>query len=345
MKRLAAFILFAFITLSVFSQVKCTYVPDILGDGFQKTTLDMGVDYSGPVVATLIRKLNPDTTVHKAVLYIHGYDDYFFQKDMANEYIKHGYNFYALDLRKCGRSILPGQIKFDVRNVVEYYGEIDEALQIIHQEKNHWVLLSGHSMGGLVASVYAEDRIGKEKFDALFLDSPFFDWNVSPVVRATILPIAADEGSRHPEKTRKGPDYSLYGESLNKNFKGEWNYNLEWKMLQVPVMTYGWISAMYNAIQRVQDGLHIQKPVLVMISDRSIHPKTWTNDLFKADAVLNVNSIKKYAANIATNVQIIQIHDGMHDLVLSPKPVRDVVYKDLFNYLSTIAPKNSMQAK
>ncbi len=339
MKKLTAFLFVLFITFTAFSQIKRTYVPDILGDGFQKTTLDMGIDYNGPVVATLIRKLSPDTTVHKAVLYIHGYDDYFFQKEMAEEYIKHGYNFYALDLRKCGRSILPGQIKFDVRNVVEYYGEIDEALQIIHQEKNHWVLLSGHSMGGLVVSVYAQDRIGKENFDALFLNSPFFDWNVSPIVRATILPLAASEGERHPEKTRQGEDYSLYGESLNKNFHGEWNYNLEWKMLQVPVMTYGWISAMYDAIKRVQNGLQIKKPVLVMISDRSIQPKKWTNELFKADAILNVKNIKKYAANIATNVQIIEIHDGMHDLVLSPKPVRDHVYQELFNYLSNISPK------
>lgn len=340
MKRKVLFLVAFIISISTFSQMTHTWVPDILGDGFQKTTLDMGVDYNGPVVATLVRKLNPDTAVHRAVLYIHGYDDYFFQKEMADEYLKHGYNFYAVDLRKCGRSILPGQIKFDVRNVVEYYGEIDESLQIIHHEKNNWVLLSGHSMGGLVAAVYAEDRIGKEQFDALFLNSPFFDWNVSPFVRATILPIAASEGSRHPEKTRKGEDFSLYGESLNKNFKGEWSYNLEWKMLQVPVMTYGWISAMYNAIKRVQGGLHIEKPVLVMISDRSIHPKKWTNELFKADAVLDVDNIKKYAANIAANVQIIQIHDGMHDLILSPKPVRDQAYQALFKYLDGIAPKN-----
>jgi alpha-beta hydrolase superfamily lysophospholipase len=109
-------------------------------------------------------------------------------------------------------------------------------------------------------------------------------------------------------------------------------------MLQAPVVTYGWISAMYNAIKRVQNGLQIRKPVLVMISDRSIQPKQWTNDLFKADAVLNVKDIKKYAANIATNVQIIEIHNGMHDLVLSQKPVRDHVYQELFKYLSTVAP-------
>jgi alpha-beta hydrolase superfamily lysophospholipase len=339
MKKLTAFLFVLFITFTAFSQMKHAYVPDILGDGFEKTTLDMGLDYNGPVVATLVRKLASDTTTHKAVLYIHGYNDYFFQKEMAKEYNDHGYNFYALDLRKYGRSILPGQIKFDVRSIIEYYGEIDEALQIMHQEKNHWILLSGHSMGGLIVSVYAEDRIGKEKFDALFLNSPFFAWNVSPFIKATLLPISAKEGEAHPEKTRQGEDDSLYEESLNKNFKGEWDYNLEWKMLQAPVLTYGWINVMYNTIKRVQNGLHIKKPVLVMLSDQSIDPKKWTNDLFKADAILNVKDIKKYAANIATNVQISEIHDGMHDLVLSPKPVRDHVYQEIFTYLSNISPK------
>jgi alpha-beta hydrolase superfamily lysophospholipase len=315
------------------------YVPDILENGFEKTTLDMDSDYNGKVVATLVRKLVPDTLTHKAVLYIHGYNDYFFQTEMADEYIKHGYNFYALDLRKCGRSILPGQIKTDVRSLVEYYNEIDEALQIIHREKNSFVLLSGHSMGGLVASLYAEDRIGKERFDALFLNSPFFDWNMNAILKATVLSIIAKEGEAHPEKTRKSGGLEWYGESLNKNFKGEWNYSLEWKPLVAPDVTYGWVHAVYEGIKRVQGGLHIAKPVLVMHSDRSIKPKKWTDDLFAADAVLNVDDIHKYARNISTKVKIVEIPGGMHDLVLSRKPVRENVYKELFGYLTEIAPK------
>ena len=320
------------------SQITREYMTDTLANGFEKSTLDMGKDYNGAVVATLIRKLAPGAS-HKAVLYIHGYNDYFFQTEMADEYIKHGYNFYALDLRKCGRSILPGQVKSDMRSVLEYYNEIDEALQIIHREKNTFVVLNGHSLGGLVTSLFAEDRIGNEQFDALVLNSPFFDWNMNPILKATVLAIIAKEGEAHPEKTRKNEGLELYGESLHKNFKGEWNYNLEWKPLVSPDVTYGWIHAVYEGIKRVQGGLHIAKPVLVMHSDRSIKPKKWTDDLFAADAVLNVNDIHKYARNISTKLKIVEISGGMHDLVLSRKPVRENVYKELFDYLTEIEPK------
>lgn len=338
-KKTSLLFLCAMVAMIASAQIKRDYVPDVLGNGFEKTTLDMGKDYNGPVVATLVRRLAPDTTMRKAVLYIHGYNDYFFQTEMADEYNRHGYNFYALDLRKCGRSILPGQVKFDVRSVVEYYNEIDEALRIIHREKNAFVVLSGHSMGGLVAAVYAEDRFRKEKFDVVFLNSPFFAWNMSAFLQSTVLAIAAKEGAAHPEQTRKSDDSGLYGESLHKNFKGEWNYNLDWKPLVPPNVTYGWIHAIYEAIKRVQDGLRIDKPVLVMHSDRSIKPKKWTDDLFSADAVLNVDDIHKYARNISNQVKIVEIPQGMHDLVLSRKPVREHVYKELFDYLSEIAPK------
>ncbi len=338
-KKLGVIVLILISCLSVNAQLKREYVPDSLCQSFQKTTLDMGNDYNGRVVATLVRKLAPDTTVRKAVLYIHGYNDYFFQTEMAEEYIKQGYNFYAVDLRKNGRSILPGQVKGDVRNLVEYYNEIEESLNIIRAEKNTFVVLDGHSMGGLIAALYAEDRIGKEKFDVVFLNSPFFAWNLSPIIRATILPIAASEGATRPEKTRKASDVSWYGESLHKNFKGEWNYSLTLKPLIAPDVTYGWIHAVNDGIKRVQAGLHIAKPVLVMHSDRSINTKKWNDDLFNADAVLNVEDIHKYARNISTNVKIIGITGGMHDLVLSRKPVRDQVYSQLFDYLKQYEPK------
>ncbi len=42
---------------------------------------------------------SPQNT-QKAVLYIHGFIDYFFQTEMAEQFNQHGYDFYALDLRK-----------------------------------------------------------------------------------------------------------------------------------------------------------------------------------------------------------------------------------------------------
>ncbi|EMH0102058.1 alpha/beta hydrolase, partial [Acinetobacter baumannii] len=95
------------------SIAKHNYAPDILGAGYEQLTLNFPDDYEGKVVATLVRKKATQPT-QKAVLYIHGFLDYFFQTEMAEQFNAHGYDFYALDLRKYGRSKLPHQIFYNV---------------------------------------------------------------------------------------------------------------------------------------------------------------------------------------------------------------------------------------
>jgi alpha-beta hydrolase superfamily lysophospholipase len=58
-----------------------------------------------------------------------------------------GYAFYALDLRKHGRSLRPHQHPNFCKNIAEYYPEITRSIDVIGAP----VLLAGHSTGGLVA--------------------------------------------------------------------------------------------------------------------------------------------------------------------------------------------------
>ena len=59
------------------------------------------------MIATLVRR-QPKPGA-RAMLYVHGHNDYFFQRHVADFYAGLGIGFYALDLRKCGRSLLPHQ--------------------------------------------------------------------------------------------------------------------------------------------------------------------------------------------------------------------------------------------
>ena len=83
-----------------------TYQPDVLGAGYEQATLHFPDDFEGKVIATLVRK-KADQATNKAVLYIHGFIDYFFQTEMAERFNQQGFDFYALDLRKYGRSPAP----------------------------------------------------------------------------------------------------------------------------------------------------------------------------------------------------------------------------------------------
>jgi len=78
------------------NQTHPAYQPDVLGEGYEQLKLSFPDDYEGAVCATLVRKKASQNT-QKAVLYIHGFIDYFFQTEMAEQFNQHGYDFYALN--------------------------------------------------------------------------------------------------------------------------------------------------------------------------------------------------------------------------------------------------------
>lgn len=337
MKTIFSWIL---VLLAIGSKAQVQYTTDVLGGGFESATIQQPDDYEGKVTCTLIRKI-PATPTAKAVLYVHGFNDYFYQEEMAREYNDHGYAFYAVDLRKYGRSWLPNQKFNNVRDLKEYFADIDTALAIIRQEGTNWTLLSGHSTGGLIVTYYAQERRHSRRFQALFLNSPFFDFNAPQPTAQTPIPEIARLGERYPDSLRKSGLSTLYGESLHQQYKGEWNYNLNWKPLIAPPVNFGWIHAIYSAQENVRHSKKIRIPVLVMHSDNTVRLSSWSDQMFTGDAVLDVKDIAEGAARLGKKTTTIVIPQGMHDLVLSRKPVREKVYQELFNWLSQSSSRYS----
>lgn len=72
---------------------------------------------------------------------------------VCQQFLDHGYNFFAIDLRKCGRSIISpdhDRYKHYCTDLSEYDEEITLSIEhIIKQAKNRRrkILLLGHSTG------------------------------------------------------------------------------------------------------------------------------------------------------------------------------------------------------
>src|SRR5436190_19405508 len=131
-------------------------VTDVLGEPYVAETLELEPDGEGTVVATLVRRAAAAQTT-KAVLHVHGFADYFFQTAYAEWWTERGYDFYALDLRKYGRSILPHQTPNYVADLAHYHPELDLAWERVTAGHRH-VVLSGHSTGGLILPLWADAR-------------------------------------------------------------------------------------------------------------------------------------------------------------------------------------------
>lgn len=307
------------------------YQPDILGNDFEQMTLNFPDDYEGKVTATLVRKLSENPS-EKAVLYVHGFNDYFFQVEMAEKFNQNGFNFYALDLRKYGRSWLPSQKMNNVRDLKEYDAEINKALKIIEQENHSKVLLAGHSTGGLTLTYFAS-RTDNPMVKGLWCNSPFYDFNLGFFSETFGIPVISRLGKNYPDKKINGGFSPLYGQSLHQNFFGKWNYNLDWKPNVAEKVNFGFIRAIHQAQREIKKGVSINFPVLVMHAEKSSNPKKMSDEVFGSDIILSEKDIRKYAQKIQGNVMVLPFKDGIHDLVLSRKEVRKKVYQKLFDWI------------
>jgi len=307
----------------------------LLANGYTVRTLELKPDFDGKPIALLISKFCPEPS-HKAVLYVHGYNDYFFQYHLADWYLAQGYNFYALELRRYGRTLLPGQARYDMRRISDYYEELDMAMDTIRNgHHNFFVLLNGHSMGGLLTALYASDRAGVGTVNALFLNSPFFDLYAGWVTRNILSPILSCLGSIFPKMKLPVSASPYYGESLHKDYRGEWDYDLTLKpMSNTP--RAGWFRAIRKAHKTVRNGLSVQCPVLVMRSDKSGGESQWNDMIPVSDVVLNVDDIAKWSLTLGKTVDVAIIPQAKHDIMLSYPAVRNRAFDELAGWLERI---------
>ncbi|KAA9338338.1 alpha/beta hydrolase [Hymenobacter busanensis] len=316
-----------------------SYRPDVLGPDFEQLTIAQPTDYEGAVCCTLVRHQAAGPLPDRAVLYVHGFSDYFFQRELAEQWAAHGYRFYALDLRKYGRSLLPHQRPNNVRNLHEYFPDLDAALATIQREGHQTVVLNAHSTGGLIGALYAEVGARRDALAALVLNSPFFAMNQPWLLRHIGVPVVAALGRALPNVFLPGKLPESYGQSLHRNFQGEWEYHLPWKPIEVFPITMGWLRAIAAGHRAVARGLHVAQPVLVLHSARTVRRYHPLNDeFFEADAVLNVEHIRTLAPRLGPHVTVCAIEGGMHDLVLSRPAVRAEVYRQMFQWLGKVLP-------
>lgn len=312
--------------------------PDILGAGFEQTTLQLKPDDEGDVVATLVRadppaprtffeRLRgiPIPLAHDTdVLYVHGWQDYFFQKHLAEYWRAQGAQFYAMDLRKYGRSIRPHQTPGYVEDLATYDEEIEYALDVMgHGRADHTsrkLLLVGHSTGGLVLSLWAARNPGRAS--ALVLNSPWLEYQLTSAVRKAAAPVLGIQAKIRPMAQLVNIDFGLYNRATSIHRDGEWDFNEEWRPAGGFSVRSAWMSAILAGHATVAKGLGIAEPVLVQLSDKSLLVPRWHPEMMHSDVAIDVEIVAARSRNLGNIVTIARIPGAMHDVTLSQQPAR-----------------------
>lgn len=276
-----------------------------------------------------------------AALYIHGFNDYFFQRELAEHFDSAGYAFYAIDLHKYGRSYREGETMGELRDIAEYYAELDSSIAFIRRTEGDStpIVLVGHSTGGLIACLYAADRDNGSAFAAIVLNSPFLEMNYVWPLRRIAVPVLSALGGLFPNLGIPRSENLNYDKSLHKSEGGEWDYDHKYKLPGSLAIDLGWIRAIHQGHARIQDGLRLTPSVLVMHSGCSYRDDDWSEEYTYCDGVLNVEHIREFGSHLGASVRLEEIEGGLHDLILSHKPARDNAYKAMFNFLDSQVAK------
>ena len=303
-------------------------VPDVLGEPYTAETLVLTPDDEGEVVATLVRRPAAAPT-GRAVLHVHGFADYFFHTAFAEWWTERGYDFYAVDLRKYGRSLREHQTPTYVADLEEYFEDLDEAWRIVAERDGHdHVVISAHSTGGLTASLWADAR-RPAGLAGLVLNSPWLDFQAGLLMRTVGTAVVKQLGARRPLREIPRKVSGLYGRSLHRDHEGEWDFDLTWKPLESFAVTTGWLRAIRIGHGRLQRGLAVACPVLVLSSGASASPVEMGPDVHGFDIVLDVRQIRRWSTAVGPHVTYVAVEGARHDVVLSLPGPRARAYDEL----------------
>ncbi|HSV40317.1 MAG TPA: alpha/beta hydrolase [Nocardioidaceae bacterium] len=306
---------------------------DVLGEPYFAEEIELQPDDEGEVVATLISRRAAGKPTTRAVLHVHGFADYFFQTPMADFWTARGYDFYAIDLRKYGRSLMPHQTPNFTLDITAYYEELDEAYRRITERDGHdEVLVTAHSTGGLISPLWLTDH-GRD-VTGLVLISPWLDLQGSLLLRTAGTKAIDQVGARRPYQAIPRTINGLYGKALHKDYLGEWDYNLDWKPIESYPVYAGWLRAIRRGHARLHRGTDLQSPILMLSSGRSSHPREMDDSVSCTDIVLDVEQMWRWAPKLGRHVTLARVEGGIHDLTLSAEPVRKLVFDQIDRWLT-----------
>ncbi|GMA25906.1 alpha/beta hydrolase [Luteimicrobium album] len=320
---------------------------DELGDAFQVATLPAsgagGARSHGGAVpprVTLVRaaagRLGGEHggRPRAVALHVHGYNDYFFQRHLAETFTGAGYAFVAVDLRRAGRSWRPGEVPHYVDDLHEHAADL--ALAAAAARAMHPgvpLVVHAHSTGGLTASLWAHSaRRGEDGPDLLVLDSPFLDLRSSWFNRTVGTRVLDVVGPYAPLRAMTSAP-SVYATRQHASNGGRWEFDRALKRPEGLPVRAGWLRAVRRGQARVEQGLEIVAPVLVARSARSGPDREDNPDLDREDTVLDVRSIARLGPRLGRDMTELVVDGGVHDLTLSADGPRGVYLDGVLAWL------------
>jgi len=300
------------------------FLPDVLA-GYSAAPLDR---------ATLVRSDAQPESPRAAVLHVHGYNDYFYQAEFGDWWARRGLAFYAVDMRRAGRSIRQGDHQHDMLSIAEPGEDITAAMDAIAAlHPGLPIIVHAHSTGGLSAAIWAKDR-SHPQLTALVLNSPLFGLPMTrgqAILARAVTPIVKLRPSMIVSRVP-----SLYNERLHVSGGGTAEFNQEWKSPAGIPTTARWVGAVTGAWKRIDGGLDIAIPVLVARSATTGPESDDNPNFYSQDVVVDTVAIARRTPLVGARTEALVIEDGMHDLSQSAQGPREAYLEGVAEFVTRV---------
>ncbi|XAS69318.1 alpha/beta hydrolase [Micrococcaceae bacterium Sec5.7] len=275
----------------------------------------------------------------KVVLYLHGWADYFLQSELAEYLGASGLHFYALDLRKFGRSLREWQTPGYTTDLAVYDEDMAAALEAIRADlalvtgdsTEPTIHLLAHSLGGLIAALWADRHPGA--LGTLILNAPWLALQGSSLIRNIAMHLVEPVARTDPRRPFRFPEMPGYWQSVSSEAHGEWVLDPLWRPSSSFPIRAGWTKAVLAGHAAVERRLAIDAPVLVMLSGRTRIQSEWSAELMHVDAVIDVEETARRALRLGRRTAVFRYPGAIHDVFLSRRRIRQEAYRDLTVWL------------
>lgn len=265
--------------------------------------LDYLQDYLTPELRgreiTVLDELDAPSAPQFIAVYVHGWNDYFYQAHLARMMTHLGAAFYGIDLHRYGRNMprRSGLIPFNCYedDYTTYDRELDWAIATARQEHPDLpVIVMAHSNGGAVVSGWASRH--HDAYDGLIFISPWVVQDISGIPAGNTVRNLIAKYLRGLHVPMLGPGSTVYQDSLagyatigsplprrlvpfgNDPAVCGWVTNPQWRIIDGAPILFGWLSAILSTQQWLVDHARFSnQPVLCLTAahdpDTFYHPE------------------------------------------------------------------------
>jgi alpha-beta hydrolase superfamily lysophospholipase len=266
-----------------------------------------------------------------ALLYVHGWSDYFFNQELMHFATARGYRFYALDLPEHGRSLTAGEMPGFVGSAEHYLESVGAAVEAVREDSGRPPVLMGHSTGGLAAALYAQRN--EQRLAGVVLSSPWLVAHGGAATGRLLEAALRPAAMRWPRGRLPLPARGYFWRAVAKEAGGEWELREDLRPRNAFPVRLGWLHGVLEGQRMLRTGPRLRVPVLLLASTTSDTGLVWREHMRERDAVLSIAPMRRAAAGLCDDLDEALVEGGLHDVLLSSGAVRAEAYARLGRWL------------